>query len=58
MKEMESGVEPTFDRNAQEVPLRKLNSKLRLKEEKDLGEKEKTGAKPLSRQRKQHVQRP
>lgn len=31
-----------FYRNAQEVPPCKLNSKLRLKEEKDLGENEKT----------------
>ena len=43
VKEMEGGVDPTLDRNAQEVPPCKLNSKLRLKEEKDLGENEKTG---------------
>ena len=55
---MEGGVDPTLDRNAQEVPPCKLNSKLKLKEEKDLGENEKTEGKPLSRQRKQHVQRP
>ena len=58
VKEMEGGVDPTLDRNAQEVPPCKLNSKLKLKEEKDLGENEKTEGKPLSRQRKQHVQRP
>ena len=55
---MEGGVDPTLDRNAEEVLPCKLNSKLKLKEEKDLGENEKTEGKPLSRQRKQHVQRP